>query len=64
MNENDKMKAFLIDLREVLTKHNAGLTYTTDDNGIHAVLENEQVCIGFNGGSNYDDIKSIILQYI
>lgn len=46
------MKEFLKELAELLEKHKASLSYTTDDDGIHVRIGNEDVCIGWPDGSD------------
>jgi hypothetical protein len=44
---SEEMKAFLRGLSELLERHQAGITYTTADDGIHITIGEERVNIGF-----------------
>jgi len=44
-----QMNQFLEELAALLRKYEAKLSYTTDDDGIHVQIGNEDVCIGFAG---------------
>ena len=63
----EQMRAFLTDLAEVLERHKGGLCYTTDDDGVHAELENDKgqfviegVCIGFPRGGDVREIRELL----
>ena len=60
---SEEMKALLSDLADVIERHNAGLGYTTDDDGIHVMIGgwgNESVCIGFPQSGSAYYIRSMI----
>lgn len=42
------MQDFLIALKALLAQHSAQLTYMNNDDGIHAIISDEDVCIGFS----------------
>ena len=58
-----EMIALLKDLADVLEKHQGGLTYTTNDDGIHVTLAddwNDRVCIEWPSHGNVSRIRAII----
>lgn len=64
-DHNSKLVAFLQDLCAVLEKHNGGLTYTADDDGVRAYVSswragNTDVSIGWPRYGNTSEIKATI----
>jgi len=41
------MTEFIDKLAMLCTEYSAELLYTNDDDGIHVIIDNEDVCIGF-----------------
>lgn len=63
---DQEMLDFLKDLAAVLEKHKGGLTYTTSDDGIHAMLRQDwanKVCIGFPSFGDTTEIRRILEHY-
>ena len=57
------MIELLKDLADVLEKHKGGLTYTTDDDGVHVLLGSfcgPRVCIGWPDNGDVSEIRRII----
>lgn len=46
------MNEFLKELANLLEKYHARLGYTTDDDGVHVGIEDEDVCIGWPDGAS------------
>ena len=60
-----EMIEFLKDLADVLEKHKGGLTYTTNDDGIHVTIGEDwktKVCIEWPMNGNVSNIRRIIEQ--
>jgi len=60
---NAKMLELLKDLADVLEKHSGGLTYTSDDDGIHLTIGeewNDRICIGWPDNGHVSKMRSII----
>jgi len=60
---NHQMNEFLKDLADVLEKHNAGLGYTTSDDGVHAYVGENwdgSVSIGWPMCGNVKEIRKMI----
>ena len=59
-----EMLELLKDLADALEKHAGGLSYTTDDNGIHVSVgeswHERGVCIGWPQAGNVSEIRRII----
>ena len=60
-----EMIELLKDLADVLEKHKGGLSYTTDDDGVHVTIDNDwrrgkRVCIGWPADGNVSEIRRII----
>ena len=60
---NAKMLELLKDLADVLEKHNGGLTYNYDDDGVHVTIGEEwddRICIGFPDNGDVSKMRNII----
>lgn len=49
MKEQQRLKSFIGDLASVLKKHRAGLSYTTDDDGLHVSFDGDIKSVGAIG---------------
>ena len=58
----DAMGLFLFDLARLLELHGATFVYTVDDDGIHASIGEEDVCLGHLCSNPGTRIREVLLQ--